>query len=139
MHRKTSATRWKPETVRSSHWRCSAKKVFLKRPTAVSEPVAHRSLAKQVFLNNSQISQKKICSEDLFCFPVKFTNFLRANVLKKICERLLLNYIYNKSPTQVFSVIFVKCSRAPILQRIYEQLVLKHQCGGLSLIKLQAL
>ena len=33
----------KPETVRSSHWRCSVKKVFLKRRTGVSEPAAHRS------------------------------------------------------------------------------------------------
>ena len=27
---------WKPETVRSSHWKCSAKKVFLKMRTFIS-------------------------------------------------------------------------------------------------------
>ena len=32
------AVGWKPEAVRSSHWRCSVKKVFLKRRTRVSEP-----------------------------------------------------------------------------------------------------
>ena len=33
---------WKPETVKSSHWKCSIKKVFLKRRTGVSEPAVHR-------------------------------------------------------------------------------------------------
>ena len=34
---------WKPETVRSNHRRCSAKKLFIKRCTGVSEPAVHRS------------------------------------------------------------------------------------------------
>ena len=37
---------WKPETVRSSYWRRSIKKVFLKRRTGVSEPAVHRSSRK---------------------------------------------------------------------------------------------
>ena len=37
---------WKPETVRSSDWRCSVKKVFLKRCTGVSEPAVHRFSTK---------------------------------------------------------------------------------------------
>ena len=45
---------WKPETVRSRYWRCSVKKVFLKRSTGASEPAVHRSSTKQVFLNNSE-------------------------------------------------------------------------------------
>ena len=37
---------WKPETVRSSHWRCSVNWVFLKRRTGVWEPAVHRSSTK---------------------------------------------------------------------------------------------
>ena len=36
----------KPETVRSSHWRCSVKKVFLRRRTGASEPAFHGSFPK---------------------------------------------------------------------------------------------
>ena len=58
---------WKP-AVRSSHWRCSVKQVVLKN-----------------FAN--------FPGENLWTFPVKFTNFSRTIILKKICEHLLLNYL----------------------------------------------
>ena len=32
---------WKPVAVRSSYWRCSAKKVFLKKSHGISEPAVH--------------------------------------------------------------------------------------------------
>ena len=37
------------------------------------------------------------------CFPMKFEKFLRANILKNICERLLLSVIKKETLTQVFS------------------------------------
>ena len=61
---------------RSSHWRFSVKKVFLKI---------------------SQILQKTPVSESLFktrihcrCLPVKFGKFLRASIFRNICKRLIL-------------------------------------------------
>ena len=39
-------TGWKLETVRSSHWGCSVKNVFLKMRASVSEPASHRSSRK---------------------------------------------------------------------------------------------
>ena len=61
---------------RSSHWRFSVKKVFLKI---------------------SQILQKTPVSESLFktrihylCLPVKFGKFLRTSIFRNICKRLIL-------------------------------------------------
>ena len=37
---------WKHKNIRSSHWRCSVKKGFLKKVAGVSEPAIHRSTTK---------------------------------------------------------------------------------------------
>ena len=37
---------WNPETVRSSHWRCSVKLGVFKKATGVSEIAVHRSSTK---------------------------------------------------------------------------------------------
>ena len=58
---------WKPETVRSSHWRCSVKKMTLKRRTDVPEPAVHRSSTQnRCFLIIHKIHRKKPVLESLF-------------------------------------------------------------------------
>ena len=37
---------------------------------------------------------------------MKFANFLRTIILKKLCERLLLNFILKETPTLVLSCEF---------------------------------
>ena len=46
--------------------------------------------------------------------PVEFANFLRTIILKNICERLLLNFIWKETPTQVFS-----CKFSELFKNIY--------------------
>ena len=57
---------WKPETVRSSNWRCSVKKVFLRRRTGASEPAFHRSFTKCSSWINHKIRNKKSVLQSRF-------------------------------------------------------------------------
>ena len=52
---------WKLGTVRSNHWRCYLKKVFLKRRPGISEPAVHRSSTNWVYVDSWQNSLEKIC------------------------------------------------------------------------------
>ena len=63
---------------------------------------------------------------------------LRTTILKNICPELLLNLFKKRFRHWCFPVNFVNYSRTPILNSTYKRLVLKHRCGGFSLIKLQA-
>ena len=72
------------------------------------------------------------------CFPMKFAKFLRTTSLKSICERLLLNLFKKRLQHRCFPVNFVTNSRTSTLKSNYELLVLKHQCWGFFLMKLQA-
>ena len=77
---------WKPETFRSSHWRCSVKQGGLKNVTNFKG----NNLCWSLFLIKLhtwclQLNQKRLRHT---CFPVKF-----AIILKKICACLLVNFI----------------------------------------------
>ena len=77
---------WKPETFRSSHWRCSVKQGGLKNVTNFKG----NNLCWSLFLIKLhtwclQLNQKRL---RYTCFPVKF-----AIILKKICACLLVNFI----------------------------------------------
>ena len=114
---------WKPETVRSSHWRCSVKKMFLKI---------------------SQILQENTCVRVFFCNFIKKT--LKQMLSCKICESFQSNYFEEhlwtlfkkKLQHRSFLVNFENFSRTYFLLSIYERLVLHQHCRGLSLMKLQA-
>ena len=70
---------------RSSHWRCSVKKVFLK----ICE-VSQKNICVGVSGHQACNFIKKRLQH--MCFPVKFHKFLRTPILKNICERLLLSF-----------------------------------------------
>ena len=66
-----------------------------------------------------------------WCFPVKFAKYLGPQTT---ASKLDL-----KRDSNTGAVLWtVKFSRTPILNSIRKRLVLKHQCWGLFLIKLQA-
>ena len=74
---------------RSSHWRCTVKKVFLKISQISQENVfVGVSFNKIEGLKTWNFIKKRLQDR---CFPLKFARFLRTLILKKICERLLLS------------------------------------------------
>ena len=127
---------------------CQAGNFIKERPrTGVSEAAIHRSSTKQVFLNNSQNSQESTCvgvpfkikfrtrrSQMLFKIIAlkKFANFTRKHMcwrafFNKVAGSQNCNFTKKRFQQKFFPVNFVNHSRTPILQRIYERLVLKHQ------------
>ena len=82
---------WKPETFRSSYWRCSVKKGALKNFANFTR----NNLCWSLFLVKLdswclQLNQRRLRHT---CFPVKF-----AIILKKICACLLVNFISKETP-----------------------------------------
>ena len=78
-----------PSLQRSSHWRCTVKKVFLKISQISQENVfVGVSFNKIEGLKTWNFIKKRLQGR---CFPLKFARFLRTLILKKICERLLLS------------------------------------------------
>ena len=79
---------------RSICWRCSVKKVFLK----ISQISQEKDLCWSLFFNKvvgplaATIFKERLQHRR---FPVKFAKFLRAPILKNICERLIL-FLYEK-------------------------------------------
>ena len=67
---------------RSRHRRCSVKKGILKNFANFTGKHLCLSL-----LQACNFIKKKL---QHWCFPVKFTKFLRTSILKNICERLIL-------------------------------------------------
>ena len=78
-------------TVRSSHWRCCIRKLFLKslhypQETPVLEPI----FKKSADLQTSNFIKKRLQQR---CFPVNIEIFLILPILKNICcKRLLFNF-----------------------------------------------
>ena len=70
----------------SSHLRCSVKKVSKKFRNF--DKKIPESLFKIVFLKRQGLFKKELQHR---YFLVKFAKFLRTPILKKICERLLLD------------------------------------------------
>ena len=70
---------------RSSHGRCSVKKGVLK----YFANFTGKHLCLSLF--SIMLIKKRL---QRGCFPVKFANFLRAPVLKNICKRLLLPWLF---------------------------------------------
>ena len=82
---------WKPETVRSSHWRCSVRKGVPKR----FENFTGKHLCWSLFLIKllfwgPETLLKKTSTQMLFC---EICKAFKKVILKNICERLLLNFI----------------------------------------------
>ena len=78
-----------PSLQRSSHWRCTVKKVFLKISQISQENIfVGVSFNKIEGLKTWNFIKKRLQDR---CFPLKFARFLRTLILKKICERLLLS------------------------------------------------
>ena len=90
--------------------------------TSVPEPAVCRYFTKYMFLNNSQNSQKSTCAGVFF---------------NDVADPENCNFIKKRLQHRFFPVNFVNYSRTPILQRIYERLVLKHQCSFLRTLFLQ--
>ena len=123
----------KPETDRSSHWRCSVKRGVLKKGhTGVSEPGVHRSSTQnRCFWIIHKIHRRKPVLKFLFkvfflilgpatllsktppqvlsCETSKI--FKNIYILKNICERLFLNFFNKETPTQVFCCEFCELFR----------------------------
>ena len=78
-------------TVRSSHRRCSIKKLFLKNLQYPQETLVLESLFKTFFKKSSRRSFIKKRSQHR-CFLVNNRRFLRLPILKNICERLFFDY-----------------------------------------------
>ena len=95
---------WKPETFRSSHWRCSVKQGALKNFANFTG----NNLCWSLFLIKLdiwclQLNQRRLRHR---CFPVRF-----AIILKKICACLLVNFIQRKTPKQAFVSEFCELFR----------------------------
>ena len=77
---------WKPETIRSSHWRCSVKQGALKNFSNFTG----NNLCWSLFLINFHIWCLQLCQRRLRQrrFPANF-----ETILKNICECLLANFI----------------------------------------------
>ena len=81
-------------TVRSSHRRCSIKKLLLKIWQYPWEtPVLESLFKKAAGLKACNFIKKR---PQYKCFPVNIAKFLRLAILKNICERLLF-YRFNSS------------------------------------------
>ena len=73
---------------RSSHRRCSIKKVFLKvRKFHRKTPVLESVFDKVACLQACNVIKRRLQRRG---FPVKFAKFLRTPILENICERLPL-------------------------------------------------
>ena len=74
--------------LRSSHRRCSVKKVFLK----ISQISQENTCIGVCFNNVAGLQACKFIKKILqhWCFLMKFAKFLRTPTLKNNCERLLL-------------------------------------------------
>ena len=72
------------------------------------------------------------------CFLVKFANFLRAIILKNICERLVLNFILKGTPTQVLSCEFCELFKNTYFVEDLWIAASETPVRGRSLIKLPA-
>ena len=84
---KNSVSRW-----RRSHRRCSVKKGVKNVTNFIGKHLfGVSSLFHEVVSLKAPNFVKK--SPQHWCFPVKFTNFFRAPILKNICERLLLQMV----------------------------------------------
>ena len=77
-------------TVRSSHRRCSIKKMFLKISQYPQEAPVLESLFKKVAALQACNFIKKRPQHR--CFPVNIAKFLRLPIFKNICERLFFDY-----------------------------------------------
>ena len=77
---------WKPETFRSSHWRCSVKQGVLKNfANFTGNNLCWTLFLIKLDIWRLQLNQRRLRHR---CFPVKF-----AIILKKICACLLVNFI----------------------------------------------
>ena len=78
-------------SFKSSHRRCSVKKLFLKISQISQENTCVRNAAGLQFCN---FVKKRL---QQWCFPVKFAELLRTPILKNIFERLLLQFLSHGS------------------------------------------
>ena len=125
------------------------KEVFLKRRTCVSEPAVHRFSTQNRFFGIIHKTHRKR--------PVLKSLFNKVAVLGsatlsgktptqmlscEICEIFKNNYFEEHLWPSASKLYLKRDSNTGvflwILWRIYEQLVLKHLCGGLSFIKMRA-
>ena len=76
-------------TYRSSHQRCSVKKVFLE----ISQNSQENTCARVSFLIKLQDWSARLLKKRLWqrCFPVNFAKFLRKPCLQNTSGRMLLN------------------------------------------------
>ena len=76
--------------LRSSHQRCSAKKVFLE----ISRNSQEKSCARISFLIKLQAAPATLLKKRLWhnCFPVNSAKFLRTSFLQNTRGRLLLDF-----------------------------------------------
>ena len=72
---------------RNNHWRCSIKKAVLKYLAIfIRNHLCWSLFLIKLFQHN--------------CFPVNIAEVLRRPILKNICERLLLNIVFNSYEEQ---------------------------------------
>ena len=73
---------------RSSHWRCSVKKMFLEISQNSQENTCAR-ISLLIKLQASTLFKKSLWHR---CFPVNFSKFLRTPFLQNTSRRLLLTF-----------------------------------------------
>ena len=90
------------QRCRSSHRRCSIKKVVFKiSETSQENPCVEAFFNKVAGLDPASFLKKKLQHK---CFPVKFAKLLRTPILKNICKRLLLEVFYKKAVLKNFAI-----------------------------------
>ena len=130
----------KSETFRNNHWRCAVKKGFPKNFANFTGKhlCCNLCLIKLQFWRPATLL-KKTPTQGLSCEICEiFKNKLfEEHLWETSCKLSLKNK--KRLEHRWFPVRFMSYLRTPFLLSFYERLVLKHQCGGLSLIKLPAL
>ena len=76
------------QPVKSSHWKCSVKRMLLKILQILPENTCVESFFDKVAGLQASKCIKKHLQQS--CFPVRFVKFSRAPNLKNISKRLLL-------------------------------------------------
>ena len=116
-------TKQLPVQGRNGHKRCSVKKGFLKN----SAIFIKKHLCWNFFLIKLRAFRAATLLKKLHhrCFQVKFAKFLRASILKNICERLLLTMLAHSPqssqccPNMAETTLHKKITGAMLAQTTY--------------------
>ena len=102
-HRRRSIKKsLKPATLRSSHQRCSVRKVVLRNFAKFTEKHLRQSLFfnKVTGLRPATLLKKETLAQVFFC---EFCEISKNDFFTERLGRLLLNFMKKETPTQIFS------------------------------------